>query len=55
VRELVEAMGGAAEVRSERGAGATFAIELPVPAGDRSQPESPPAFVRVARSPASDG
>ena len=55
VRELVEAMDGAAEVRSERGAGATFAIELPVPDGDRPAAATPPAFVRVARSPASDG
>ena len=54
VRELVETMGGAAEVRSERGAGATFAIELPRPPGDHPAPESPPAFVRVARSPAGE-
>jgi two-component system sensor histidine kinase BaeS len=54
VRELVETMGGAAEVRSECGAGATFAIELPRPDGDRPAPESPPAFVRVARSPAGE-
>jgi signal transduction histidine kinase len=55
VRELVEAMGGAAEVRSERGAGATFAIQLPVPDGDRPTATEPPAFVRVARLPADDG
>jgi two-component system OmpR family sensor kinase len=55
VRELVEAMGGATEVRSEQGAGATFAIELPVPDRDRPEAATPPAFVRVARSPASDG
>jgi hypothetical protein len=42
-------------VRSEQGAGATFAIELPVPDRDRPEAATPPAFVRVARSPASDG
>jgi two-component system sensor histidine kinase BaeS len=49
VRELVEAMGGATAVRSERGAGATFAIELTVPGG-MAEPKAPPAFVRVTRS-----
>ncbi|HEY1316894.1 MAG TPA: HAMP domain-containing sensor histidine kinase [Gaiella sp.] len=49
VDELVEAMGGSTEVRSERGAGATFSIELAVP-GERAEQKPPPAFVRVTRS-----
>jgi two-component system, OmpR family, sensor kinase len=50
VRELVEAMGGSTSVRSELGAGATFAIELPRPDGRPQARGTPPAFVRVARS-----
>jgi two-component system phosphate regulon sensor histidine kinase PhoR len=50
VRELVEAMGGSTEVRSELGAGATFSIVLPLAAGARIGQEERPAFVRVARS-----
>jgi two-component system sensor histidine kinase BaeS len=50
VRELVEAMGGSTGVRSERGAGATFSIELAVPPGARPEQGTPPAFVRVTRS-----
>jgi two-component system sensor histidine kinase BaeS len=52
VRELVEAMDGSTEVRSEPGAGATFAIELPLPpgAGTPAEPAAPPAFVRVTRT-----
>lgn len=51
VRQLAEAMGGSAEVRSELGAGSTFTLVLPLPPGATplSQGESP-AFVRVARS-----
>ena len=49
VRELVEAMGGSTAVRSERGAGATFAIELTAP-GEPVERKAPPAFVRVTRS-----
>jgi len=50
VHELAEAMGGAAEVRSEPGAGATFALALPLPPGTIVDRDSRPAFVRVARS-----
>jgi len=50
VRELVEAMGGSTEVRSELGAGATFSIVLPLAAGARIGRDDRPAFVRVARS-----
>ena len=52
VHQLAEAMGGSAEVRSEPGAGSTFAIALPLPP-DRPPLErhgERPAFVRVARS-----
>jgi two-component system sensor histidine kinase BaeS len=50
VRELVEAMGGSTEVRSEPGAGATFSVVLPLAAGARIGHDDRPAFVRVARS-----
>jgi two-component system sensor histidine kinase BaeS len=50
VGELAEAMGGLAEVRSEPGAGATFALVLPLPPGAEVGHEDPPAFARVARS-----
>ena len=50
VHELAEAMGGAAEVRSEPGAGAMFALALPLPPGSTVDGDSRPAFVRVARS-----
>ena len=50
VRELVEAMGGSTEARSELGAGATFSIVLPLAAGARIGRDERPDFVRVARS-----
>jgi two-component system sensor histidine kinase BaeS len=50
VRELVEAMGGSTFVRSEVGAGATFAIELPLPEGVRIERSTTHRFVRVTRS-----
>jgi two-component system, OmpR family, phosphate regulon sensor histidine kinase PhoR len=50
VHELVGAMGGATEVRSQRGAGATFSILLTVPGGVHAEPTAQPAFVRVTRS-----
>jgi two-component system sensor histidine kinase BaeS len=50
VRELVEAMGGSTEVRSEPGAGATFAIALPLPAGAPAERSTPLRFARVVRS-----
>ncbi|HEY7178816.1 MAG TPA: HAMP domain-containing sensor histidine kinase [Gaiella sp.] len=50
VRELVEAMGGSTFVRSELGAGATFAIELPLPEGSRGEHSTAHRFVRVTRS-----
>jgi signal transduction histidine kinase len=51
VGQLAEAMGGTAEVRSEPGAGATFALVLPLPPGALLGDGERPAFVRVARSP----
>ena len=50
VRELVEAMGGSTEIRSELGAGATFSIVLPLAAGAQIGHDEHPAFVRVAQS-----
>jgi two-component system sensor histidine kinase BaeS len=51
VRELADAMGGSAEVRSEPGVGSTFTIVLPFPSGvPAPSEERRPAFVRVARS-----
>jgi two-component system sensor histidine kinase BaeS len=52
VDQLAQAMGGSAEVRSELGAGATFAIVLPLsPGRARTQHGGEPRpFVRVARS-----
>ena len=50
VGQLAEAMGGTAEVRSEPGAGATFALVLPLPPGALLGDGERPAFVRVARS-----
>ena len=50
VHELAEAMGGAAEVRSQVGIGSTFAITLPVPPGVTVPPPGArPAFVRITR------
>ncbi len=51
VRELTEAMGGSAGVRSERGVGSTFTISLPVPAGTPAPAEGArPAFVLISRT-----
>jgi two-component system sensor histidine kinase BaeS len=51
VREVAEAMGGSAEVRSEVGIGSTFAITLPVPPGTTVPTEGArPAFVRITRA-----
>ena len=50
VHELVSAMAGTAEVHSEPGAGTTFAIQLPLPPRPQAARETPPEFVRVARS-----
>jgi signal transduction histidine kinase len=51
VLELTEAMGGSAGVRSERGVGSTFTIELPLPDGAPVRTVGTrPAFVLISRS-----
>jgi signal transduction histidine kinase len=41
-RELVQAHGGAIEVRSSEGAGATFTVRLPLRASEEAGPTSTP-------------
>jgi signal transduction histidine kinase len=51
VRELVEAMHGSTEARSEVGVGSTFTIHLPLPEGMVAPAEGArPAFVLISRT-----
>lgn len=51
VAQLAEAMGGASEVRSERGVGSAFALTLPLPPGASAKAcDVRPAYVRIERA-----